>query len=382
MGSPTSKFRLRSFGSPAIEGPGGLVTGCPAQRQALALLTLVAVSERGQSRDRIEALLWPETDAGRAGHRLRQLLHGIRDSLGRDVFLAASGEIRLNPRRITSDVADFRDACSGGDSARAVSCYGGPLLDGFFLSGSPEFERWLESERASFRRAYAEALESLAIGAEGRGEIAEAAGWWTRLVQQEPLSSHVIIRLMSALAARGDRAGALEQARRYEEGLDRELEAEPNPSVVALADRLRRAPVGTELSIRPLRRRICIGVAPVSKLGAIPENFFAEGLTQELMNRLAQLPSVRVIPLGPAERLDRAKPTAVLEGILQQIDSRARLMVRLVDPADGSYLWSSRYDRAVEDVLAVQDELGKTIVDEISSYLAPLLKAEQEIGHP
>ena len=100
------------------------------------------------------------------------------------------------------------------------------------------------------------------------------------------------------------------------------------------------------------------------------------------MNRLAQLQSVRVIPLGSADGLDRAKPTAVLEGILQQIDSRARLMVRLVDPADGSYLWSSRYDRAVEDVLAVQDELGKTIVDEISSYLAPLLKAEQEIGHP
>ena len=53
-------------------------------------------------------------------------------------------------------------------------------------------------------------------------------------------------------------------------------------------------------------------------------------------------------------------------------------MVRLVDPADGSYLWSSRYDRVVEDVLAVQDELSKTIVDEISSYLAGSLDASCE----
>ncbi len=98
------------------------------------------------------------------------------------------------------------------------------------------------------------------------------------------------------------------------------------------------------------------------------------------MNRLAQLPSVRIIPLGSADRLDRAKPTAVLEGILQQIDSRVRLMVRLVDPADGSYLWSSRYDRTVEDVLAVQDELSKTIVDEISSYLARSFDASSGEG--
>jgi len=58
------------------------------------------------------------------------------------------------------------------------------------------------------------------------GEQAEAATWWTRLAEHEPLSSRVIIRLMSALAAHGDRAGALARARRYEEELGRELQAE------------------------------------------------------------------------------------------------------------------------------------------------------------
>ncbi len=85
-------------------------------------------------------------------------------------------------------------------------------------------------------------LESLAIEAESRGSKPRQRAGGAELAEHEPLSSRVIIRLMSALAAHGDRAGALQQARRYEEEMGRELEAEPNPAVVALADRLRRAP--------------------------------------------------------------------------------------------------------------------------------------------
>jgi hypothetical protein len=69
------------------------------------------------------------------------------------------------------------------------------------------------------------------------------------------------------------------------------------------------------------------------------------------------------------ERLSRTGPSAVLEGIIRQIDNRMRLIIRLVDCADGSYLWSSRYDRAVDDDFAVQDELSKTIVEELRGFL-------------
>ena len=362
-------LRIRCFGSPAVEGPSGSLGGCAAQRQALALLTIVAASGRGVSRDKIVALLWPEVDTRRAGHRLSQLLHALRESLGEDALIAAAGDIRLNPDRITSDVAEFRVACLRGESERAVSCYGGPFLDGFFLSGAPEFERWVEAERVALARAFTEALETLAIEAEARGQQAEAATWWSRLAGHEPLSSRVIIRLMAALAARGDRAGALEQARRYEEELDRELEAKPNPAVVALADRIRQAPVGIELSPVASRRHIGIAVLPLTKLGTISDEHLTEGLIEELAHRLAQLEGVRVTPATSTERVGRAHPTAILEGIIRQIGNRIRLIVRLVDSADGSYLWSSRYDRVVDDVFAVQDELSKTIVQELGDYL-------------
>jgi DNA-binding SARP family transcriptional activator len=371
--SDAAGLRLRAFGSPAVEGRKGPKGGAAAQPQSLALLTLVATAgERGLSRDKILALLWPECDTKRARHRLSQLCHALRRSLGEHIFASAGTEIRLDPAQITSDVAEFKTACAREDSERAVACYGGPFLDGFFLTDVPEFERWVEGERVAFAREFAEQLETLAIEAETRGEQDEAAKWWSRLAEHEPLSTRVIIRLMSALAAHGDRAGALAQARRYEEGVGRELEVEPNPAVVALAERLRQAPIDTDIAPAALRRRISIAVRPLTKLGSMPDNYLAEGLVEELTNGLAQLEGVRVTSATSTERLSRASPSAVLEGIIRQIGNRARLIVRLVDSADGSYLWSSRYDRAVDDVLAVQDELSRAIVEDLRGFMGSL----------
>ncbi|HET6838074.1 MAG TPA: BTAD domain-containing putative transcriptional regulator, partial [Gemmatimonadales bacterium] len=173
-----------------MEGPAGPLGGTAAQPQSMALLALLAAAdERGMSRDKIIALLWPECDAKRARHRLSQLCHALRRSLGEGLFSAAGTELRLSQSQITSDVGEFRSACRRADWEGAVACYGGPFLDGFFLSAAPEFERWVEDERAAFTRALTEALETLAIEAESRGERAEAAQWWSRLVEHEPLRS-------------------------------------------------------------------------------------------------------------------------------------------------------------------------------------------------
>jgi len=334
------------------------------------LLTLLAAAgERGTSRDKIVALLWPECDSKRARHRLSQLCHALRRSLG-EVIATASSELRLEPAGITSDIVEFTRACAIGDSRRAVARYGGPFLDGFFLGNAPGFERWVEGERVAFARAFPEALETLAVDAESRGDRAEAARWWSQLADHEPLSSRVIIKLMSALAAHGDRAGALQQARRYEDELGRELEAEPNPAVVALAARLRSPPTDAGSIQAASRRRVFIALLPFTKLGAVPDHYLAEGLVEEITNGLARVEGVRVTSVTSTERLKRASPSAILEGSIRQIDNRARMIVRLVDSADGSCLWSNRYDRAVDDVFAVQDELSKTIVEELRGFLS------------
>jgi TolB-like protein len=360
--SDSPGLTIRSFGSPAVEGPSGALGGCAAQRQALALLTLLgAAGERGLSRDKLVALLWPETDSRRAGHRLSQLLHALRGTLGEDAILSRAGEIRLNPGRIASDVAQFKASRCRGELERAVAAYSGPFMDGFFLDGSPEFERWLETERAGLFRAYGEALETLAIDAESGSDRASASRWWALLAQHEPLSSRVIMRLMAALAAHGDRAEALQQAQRYEVGVGRDLEAAPNPAVLALADRLRRGPTP----------RFSIAVLPITNLSRSATNdYFAEGLVEELTSRLARIASLRMVALASGEGVSRAGLDAVLEGSIRQEGGRVRLILRLVDPTDGTHLWSQRYERPVEDVFELQDNL----TEEISAELAGILR--------
>jgi serine/threonine-protein kinase len=315
------------------------------------------------------ALLWPEADAGRASHRLSQLLHALRRCLGDDALTAVAGEIRLNPDRIASDVADFKAGRAGGELEKAVACYTGPFMDGFFLDHAPEFERWVESERAGLFRAYGETLETLAIGAEARGDREAASRWWALLAEHEPLSSRVIMRLMAALAAHGDRAEALQQALRYEVGIGRELEAEPNPAVLALADRLRRAPAERASAAMEVKR-FSLAVLPLVHLGPMERNdYMAEGLVEELTSRLTHMEEVRLVTLPSPEGVTRTGLAALLEGSIRQANGRIRLVLRLIDPADGSHLWSQRYDRAVEDVFVLQDELAEEIVAELAGFL-------------
>ena len=359
------RYRIRSFGSPAVEGPDGPLGGCAAQRQALALLTLVAAAGyRGLSRDKIIALLWPEADARRSGHRLSQLLHALRGSLGDDALIASAGEIRVNPDRLTSDVAEFNVARSQGALDRAAACYSGPFMDGFFLDDAPGFERWVESERVGFSRAYGEALETLAIDAEAAGERANASRWWSLLAAHEPLSSRVIMRLMSALAAYGDRAGALHQAQRYEMGVERELEAAPNPAVLALANRLRRAATAAASD----NDCFAVAVLPITNLSSATSNdYLAEGLVEELTNSLARLQGVRLMAASSLESISRVSLDGMLEGSIRQEGDRVRLILRLIDPADGSHLWSQRYERLVENVFQLQDELTETILQDMGA---------------
>ena len=65
-----------------------------------------------------------------------------------------SQPLRLNPDRVWSDVREFETARQAGDLERAVELYGGPFLDGFFLTDAQEFERWVENERAGFAQAW------------------------------------------------------------------------------------------------------------------------------------------------------------------------------------------------------------------------------------
>jgi len=216
------------------------------QPKRVALLSYLAVaSPRGfHRRDTLMGLFWPESTQDHARNALSQALHVLRQELAEGAIVTrGEGEVALSAAVVSVDVWDLDAAFAGGDYERAVELYRGPLLAGFSIKASAEFDQWLDGARDRLTRAYTDSLERLAEAAAERGERHEAVEWRRRLVEHHPYNTRERLCLMRSLEEAGDRAGALEQAERHAALLHSALSAEPSPDVVAYAEELRREPV-------------------------------------------------------------------------------------------------------------------------------------------
>lgn len=234
---------LKLLGTPAVEAAGGLVIGRATQGHRLALLAVLALARgRPVTRDKLTALLWPESPTDRARHQLSDALYLLRTALGADVIRSTGDELVLSSDAVASDVATFERLLDDGQSEAALELFAGPLLDGFYLSDGAEFERWLDAARARLGQRYAAALETVAQASEARRDFVAAEGWRRQLAAIDPYSSRVALRLMRALDAAGDRAGALRHARIHAALLQEEFGAGPDAEVAAFAEQLRVEP--------------------------------------------------------------------------------------------------------------------------------------------
>ena len=239
-------FALKLFGGLSLESEHAPIGPGPQQRRRLSLLALLALAdERGISRDRVQAHLWPESTSANSRHALEQLLYTTRRELGPDSILSTTNALRLNPRVVSSDLSLFDSAIRAGDWRRAVELYTGPLLDGVHLVAGIEFEQFVDAERMRREHDYRRALDSLARSAMIDGDSAEAVRWWRQRASSEPLSAPVTLELMRALVAAGDRHAAVQHARLYQRLARETLEIEPDPSVEALAQSIAAAPLAT-----------------------------------------------------------------------------------------------------------------------------------------
>ena len=118
-----------------------------------------------------------------------------------------------------------------------------------------------------------------------------------------------------------------------------------------------------------------IAVLPFVNLSADAENeYFSDGVTEEIISALASIPSLKVAsrsaafafkgqPLGARDIAERLNVRTVLEGSLRRAGSRIRITVQLINASDGYTLWSERYDRELHDVFDIQEEIARTIVE-------------------
>jgi len=237
-------FSLLVFGGISLEGDAGPLSGRATQRHRLALLALLASAHpRGLLREKLVAYLWPERGPHHARNLLNQAVHAVRSAVGDGAIISAGDELRLEPAVLGCDLIAFERAMAEEHFGRAVACYRGLFLDGFFLPDAGEFERWLDVERRRLAERYRRALEELARAATVAGSGRAAVEWWRRLAADDPYNADVALQLMRALEAVGERAAAIETARVYAVLVSGDLDAEPDPAVLALAERMRTAPV-------------------------------------------------------------------------------------------------------------------------------------------
>jgi adenylate cyclase len=129
--------------------------------------------------------------------------------------------------------------------------------------------------------------------------------------------------------------------------------------------------------------RKSIAVLPFVNMSGDPENeYFSDGISEEILNLLVKLPGLRVAS-RTSSFLFKAKevsiPTVaeelgvdtVLEGSVRRAGDRVRITAQLIDAASDSHLWSETYDREMKDVFAIQDDIAQSIANALEMTLTP-----------
>lgn len=228
-----------------------------AQPRRFALLVYLAKAGAGvppsfHRRDALLAIFWPDADAEHARAALKVGVHFLRRALGEGIIVSrGAGELGVAADAIRCDATAFENAVDAGRLDDAVHLYRGDFLPAFHISGAPDFEDWMERERARLAARYRHALEELARAADDVGNSAGGAALWRRAVDAAPLNSAAVLGLMRALNCEGDRAGALLAAREHERRVRVEVDADIDPSVRSFEQELRRKSPGESAAAGP-----------------------------------------------------------------------------------------------------------------------------------
>jgi serine/threonine-protein kinase len=141
----------------------------------------------------------------------------------------------------------------------------------------------------------------------------------------------------------------------------------------------RTTPTGSTTEGRAAQKSVA--VMPLTNMSADPENeYFSDGMTEEVINALAKVPGLQVAsrsscfafkgkPIDVREVGDKLGVATVLEGSVRKVGNRIRIAAQLVSVENGYQLWSETFDRQLEDVFAIQDEISRAIAEALKLRL-------------
>jgi TolB-like protein len=379
MDESPNPLRIRLLGGFEL-GTGCGRSGAPLPgRKVRALMACLALSPgKPWQRERLMALLWSDRGEEQARASLRQALAELRRALGEPSPLRTEHDaIGLDPAMIAVDAIEFERLAKAGKFDEAAALYRGPLLDDHGVRDDA-FEEWLRGERGRLHDLAVDLLDRLAASQAGDVAIKTAQ----RLLQFDPAREETHQLLMRLYAAAGQRTQALRQYQHCRETLQRELQAQPDIETERLYRQIQDEALRAPATLVPPRgSKPSIAVLPFENLSGDPEQrYFSDGITDDIITELSRNHSLFVIARNSSfQYRDRAIDAKhigrelgvqyLVEGSIRKMGSHIRIAVQLVDTGAGNHLWAERYDRELQAVFAIQDEVTTAIVAAIAGQV-------------
>jgi TolB-like protein/Tfp pilus assembly protein PilF len=165
-------------------------------------------------------------------------------------------------------------------------------------------------------------------------------------------------------------------------------------AIVASLEAALSTPVHTPaVAVRMPTAAVTLAVLPFANMSGDPDNeYFSDGITDDIINALTQVRGLRVAARtsafsykGKNENLaaigHTLGVTSVLQGSVRRAGTRVRVTAQLMNARDGFQLWSERFDRDLDDIFAIQDEIARTIVQQLELTLG-LTEAKSLVARP
>ncbi len=380
MENTDSPVSVRLFGPLSVEDSEGRAIVLRGRRNVGLFVYLAARAGVRTSREQVASMFWGHT-GDRARHNLRQALSAVRKAFGEaggDVVVTDGDMLVVPPEVVAVDVVAFRELAPSEDPRElgaAMAFYDAFLPD--LHVGEDEFDAWRSREQGGLCRLALGAASRLARATIDAGAPEDAVDPLRRILRVDPACEEAHRLLMECFEAAGRRADALRQYEACAEALDRALDATPHPETDALLARLRAEPEATgrvASAPLPLPSRPSVAVLPFRNLSDDREQrYFSDGISEDLTVALSRFANLFVIAWQSAFRYRGAEIDTrvvgrelgvhyLVAGSVRRAGKRVRVTAELVDASTGAQLWSNRFDRDLEDIFAVQDELTETIV--------------------
>jgi DNA-binding SARP family transcriptional activator len=239
--SELRSLQIHCLGAPTVRVDGHAAPAQVLWHKHLALLVYLALSpERTRSRAHLLGLLWPERPQGLARQSLNGAVRRLRVELGAGRIRSEGENLTLDGERMDVDALRF-DTLLAERPKAAATYLTGEFLEGFSLADARPFDDWVDHQRARYRTRGAAAWTAAGEQALNAAQSAVAAEAATHALALEPLAEPAVGLMMRALAASGDRSGALTVFQRYS-AAQRDVGSTPSRDLLALAKRIEQQP--------------------------------------------------------------------------------------------------------------------------------------------